>query len=563
VIGTTQNPFRTRNTIAEVLGWPYSAVTVVAPYIGGGFGGKDTYGPLICTLAALGAVRSGKPAMIAYSRTESFAYRFKRGEFEIRYKSGVTKDGKIKAIEVEFLIDAGAYATWTIGFMQRAAYHATGPYEVPNVRVDGIAVYTNNPPNAAFNGFGNPQMLFAVESQMDILAEELNIDPVEFRLINALVPGSRTGTGQLLDHSVGIKELITKVKEKSNWTVKRSQKPLEQNGSKRRGIGIGCSWHGCGTTGFKQDWAGASVILNPDGSVEYSTGIVEIGQGTLTSHAMIVAEILGIPLDSVRITMTDTSNVPDSGETHAQRGTFLGGTAAADAAMKLRKKINAIAAEILNCREDEIRVTNGEIYNMNDPSARITFKDIAYEIYMRGISPAEYGFIKARRGYPDPMTGQGDPYAAYTFGCCVAEVEVDMETGKVKVLRLFPGVAAGKIIQPSVVKGQVCGCSVMGMGYALTEKVIKRRGRVENTSYSDYLIPTIKDKPEIAEVVFIEDEYKYSAFGAKGVGEVCLIATPPAIVNAIYHATGIRFYRIPLNAEEVLLGLERELEKKQ
>lgn len=558
VIGTTQNPFRTRHTVARVLGWGDSEVTVMTPYIGGGFGGKDTYGPLICGLAALAAVNLGRPAMIVYPRYESFAYRFKRGPFEIKFKTGATKEGKLKAIQVDYVVDAGGYATWSVGFTKRAAYHATGVYEVDHVKVEGLAVYTNNLPNAAFNGFGNPQMLFAAESQMDIMAEALNMDPVEFRLKNALVPGSRTGTNQLLDHAVGIKELIQKVAEKADWRGKRAQYAGHQREDRRRGIGVGCSWHGCGTTGFKRDWAGASVIVNPDGSVTYSTGIVEIGQGTTTSHAMMVAEVLGIPFERVRVDANNTGTMPDSGETHAQRGTIIGGTAAVDAALKIRKRMNKLAAELWECSEEEIAFGNGETYNLKHPLQKIAFKDLAYEMYMRGIAPAEYGFIKARRGVPDPETGQGDPYAAYTFGCTIAEVEVDLETGQVDVLRLVPGVAAGKIIQPAVAKGQVYGCGMLGLGYALTERVVRKDGKMQNPSYIDYLIPTIKDKPEMADLVCVEDEYKYSGFGAKGVGEIAFIATPLAIASALYQATGVRFWEMPLDMEKIYFALREK-----
>lgn len=556
VIGTTQNPFRTKANVANILGWEEACVTIITPYLGGAFGGKDGYGPIICSLPAVAAAILGKTVMILYSRYDSMAFRYKRASFEIKYKTGVTRDGKLQAIEVDYIVDAGAYAGQTLGLMKRAAYHATGVYEVPNVKVDGKAVYTNNLPNAAFNGFGNPQMLFAAESQIEILTEELNLDPVEVRLKNALVPGSRTGTSQLLDHSVGIKELIGKATEKADWTGKKAEYRDYKTDSKRRGIGFGCCWHACGTTGFRKDWTGASVILNHDGSITYATGIVELGQGSITSHAMMVAEILGVPLEWVKVEVNDTSKVPDSGETHAQRGTIFGGTAAADAALKIRRNLNRIAADILKCREDEVEIRGGKAYNLNNPSRKIEFKTLAFEMYMRGFSPAEYGFILARRGYPDIETGQGDVYAAYTFGCTIAEVEVDLETGQVDVLKLNPGIAAGKIIQPEVARGQAYGCALMGMGFALTERVLKKEGKILNPSYTDYLIPTIKDKPELAEVVTVEDEYKYSAFGAKGLGEIALIATPTAIANAVYDAIGIRFYEIPLDREKICFAIK-------
>jgi CO/xanthine dehydrogenase Mo-binding subunit len=559
VISTNQNPFRTRRAVARVLGRPESEVRIVTPYIGGGFGGKDTYGPIISSLAAVAATKAGRPATVVFTRYDSFALRFKRCPFEIKYKSGVTKDGKVKAIEVDYTVDCGGYAAHAVNLMKRAAYHATGVYEVPNCKVTGTCVYTNNSPGGALNGFGNPQMLFAAESQMDSLAHELGMDPVEFRLKNSLVPGSRTGTNQLLDHSVGIKKLIQQIAKKADWVAKKATKAEVREPTKRRGIGIGCSWHGCGTTGYKQDWAGASVILNPDGSVTYGTGIVEIGQGSITSHAVMVAEILGIPYEWVKVDLNDTSRITDSGETHAQRGTFIGGTAAVDAALKLRKRLNALAGEILGCKGNEVVIDGGVVYDINDASRKTSFRNLATEMYQRGVPPAEYGFILARRGYPDPETGQGDPYAAYTFGATVAEVEVDVETGQVDVLKLYPGVSAGKIVQPDLVRGQVYGCSMLGLGYSLTEAIVREKGEIINHSFTDYVIPTVKDKPEIADLVCVEDEYKYSGFGAKGVGEIALIATPIAIANAVSDAIGIRFSDLPLNAERIFFAI---MEKK-
>lgn len=555
VISTNQGPFRVRAAVAVALGKQQAEVKIITPMIGGGFGGKDTYGPVISSLAAVAAEITGRPAMIVFTRKESFVHRYKRCPFDMKFKSGASKDGNLMAIEVEYTADCGGYAAHTVPLMKRAAYHATGAYEVPNCKVTGVAVYTNNLPCAAFNGFGNPQMGMATESQMDLLAEALNMDPVEFRLKNALVPGSRTGTNQLLDHSVGMKPLIQQVAERAGWTGKKAGPAKPGTGRKRRGIGIGCSWHGNGTTGYKQDWAGASLILNPDGSATYCTGIVEIGQGTITSHAMMVAEILGIPFEWVKVVNNDTSRMPDSGETHAQRGTIIGGTAAVDAALKLRKRLNGVAGEVLDCGEDDVCIEDGLVFDLNKPNYRVPFADLTMEMYKRGASPSEYGFILAKRGYADAETGQGDAYEAYSFGCVIAEVEVDMEMGQVDVLKLYPGVAAGKILQPDVVRGQVNGCCVLGLGYGLTEAVVREQGRMLNDSLTDYVIPTIRDMPEIADYVAVEDEYKYSGFGAKGVGELCLIATPLAIVNAVYDATGVRFFELPLNAEKLFFAL--------
>jgi len=555
VIASTQNPFRSRDVVARVLGVNHSQVRVVAPFVGGGFGGKDTMGPILCALPAIAAAKLRKPVALVFTREESVKFHYKRPPFTIRYKSAADRRGKLTAVEVEFLVDTGGYATQGVALMRRAAYHGTGPYEVPHVKINGFAVYTNKIPAAAFNGFGNPEILFAAERQMDILAEELGFDPLEFRVMNALVPGSRTGTNQLLDHSVAIKELILAVGEKSKWYVKKKMSGSSTNGGKLYGIGVGCGWHGCGTTGVKQDWAGATVIINPDGSITYRTGIVEIGQGTHTGHAIIVAEILGVPIDWVRVETVDTSAVPDSGETHAQRGLMIAGTAAADAALKLRKKIISTAAELLECSEDDIVIRDGRVYVRGVPHKTLSFKDIAKELYMRGVSPAEFGFIKARRGVPDPETGQGDPYAAYSFSCCVAEVEVDVETGRVRVLRVYPGLEAGFVVNKELVKGQLYGCAIMGQGFATSEKIKTVNGVVKNKGYGDYLIPGILDCPELDEPVFVDAPYRYSAFGAKGAGEVALSATSAAIANAICNATGRRFNEIPITYEKIYFTL--------
>jgi len=556
VIGTTQNPFRTRDVVAKVLGWNNSRVRVVVPYIGGGFGGKDTMGPLLCAMVALVAAKTNQPAMLEFTRADSLKYHFKRAPFKIHYKTAADKTGRLLAVEVDYTVDVGAYATQGLALMRRAAYHATGPYEIPCVKVDGTAVYTNKVPIAAFNGFGNPEMLFAAESQLDIVAEELGLDPVEIRVKNALVKGSRTGTNQLLDHSVGIRELIERVAEAANWRHKKTLCGISLNG-KRYGIGIGCGWHGCGTTGVKQDWAGASVIINPDGSVIYRTGIVELGQGTHTGHAMMVAEVLGIPLDWIRVERVDTSSVPDSGETHAQRGIMIGGSAAVDAALRLRQRLVKLAAEILECSENDVVLRNGRVYVKDSQADGISFAALAKEMYMRGISPAEYGFVRARRGVPDPETSQGEPYAAYSFSCCIAEVEVDEETGTVEVKRLYTGVDAGRIMNPELVRGQLYGCAMMGIGFALTEKIeLTKGGKIRNKGFGDYLILGTFDQPVFADPVYVEDPYLYSGFGVKGAGEVAMNATPAAIINAVKNAIGIRTYEIPATAEKIFFTLK-------
>ena len=558
VIATTQNPFRTRNTVAKVLGLKYSDVRVIVPYIGGGFGGKDTMGPIIAANVGLVAMRTGKPAAQVFTREESLAYHYKRTPFKVIYKSGATNDGKLVAVDAKIFADIGAYIAQGFAVLRRAAFHATGPYNVPNVMVNGVAVYTNNIPTGAFEGFGNPQVQFAAELQMDKLAHKLGMDPLEFRISNLLAPGSTTPTGQLLNHSVGINGLLADVARRSNWRARRNA--VRGNGTKKVGIGVACGWHGIGSTGSPADFSSASIIVNIDGSVTYRTGIVELGQGTYTGHAMIVAEALGVPPGFVKVETIDTSTTLDSGETHASRGLAIGGSAALDAALRLRKRLMKVASEVLGVEEDEIVIREGRVYVRRNGglSEAMTFGDLVKEAYLRGVTLAENGFVKPNVKPPDPQTGQGAPYFSYTFSCTTAEVEVDVETGKIRVLRLCPGVAAGKIINPELAKGQIYGGSTIGMGWTLLENLIVKDGKILNDNFTDYIIPTIKDAPNFCDPVFVEDEYEYSAFGAKGIGEAVITAVPPAIINAVHDATGVWFNEIPLTLDKTFFRLRGE-----
>ena len=555
IIGTLQGPSDVSEKVASVLRLGKNQVRVIAPYLGGAFGGKDTMGIIVCTKAALAAASTRRSVMIRLTREESILAHGKRVPFKIKFKSGAAKDGKLTAIDVELLADVGAYAGQGTALMKRAAMHATGPYEVPNVSVEGKAIYTNNVFACAMNGFGDPQIEFAAESQMDQLAEELHMDPLEFRLKNVLRAGSRTGTNQLLDHSVGMEDALSKLRDAADWKRKRIQCAQFVGANKKMGVGVACSWHGNGTTGIKDDYASASIILNLDGTVTLRPEIVELGQGTHTGHMMIAAEILGVPLNDIRVEYPDTSALPAGGETHAQRGIAIGGAAVADAANKLRSKLNKLASEILGCEEWEIEIRDGKVFRKGHIS-NVSFKHLVDELYARGICPADYGFIKSRREDIDPVTGLGNPYCSYTFGCCIAEVEVDTETGIVNVLRISNGIDAGKVINRELIKGQLYGCTMMGLGFALMEEVQLRDGAVQNQNLTDYVIPTFADIPEMTEPVLVEHPYRYSAFGAKGVGEIALIGIPPAIVNAVFQATGVRFRQLPLTNEKVYFALK-------
>ena len=554
IIGAMQSPFLVREKVAGVLGWRLNQVRVIQALTGGAFGGKDDTGPFVSAKAALAAVKLGRPAALVFDREEVVAYTPKRFPARIHYKSGVDSEGNFTAVKVDLILDCGAYANRAPFWLWRQTVHATGPYEVPNVYVDGRAVYTNKVLGGSFRGFGDLAMHFAAETQIDRMASKLGMDPVELRLKNVLTVGKRTASDQLLESSVGIEKCIRGVVEASEWTSRRRPKRV---GEKIRGIGIGCAHHGISTSRGAPDWSAASLILNEDGSFTYRTTICELGQGTPIGHAKIVAEIVGAPLETIRIELPDTDTMPNARPTHGSRGLALGGTAAADAALKLRKGMIAVAARLLECEESNIELRDGKAFSKADPSNSIDFDDLAHELYISGVNPAAYGFFVPPRRYFDVNTGLGVSYPAYTFAATVVEVEVDIGTGQVDIIKIWPAMDVGKAIDPLMIDGQIHGAISQGIGFALMEDIRLDNGRIINPNFTDYVIPSSMDTPEVADTILIEEPYKNSAFGAKGVGEPAIISIVPAITNAIYNATGISYNTLPITSEKLHAALRR------
>ena len=552
VIGTMQSPFLVREKVATILGWSLNKVRIIQALTGGAFGKKDDMGPLVCAKAALAAVKLGRPASLIFDRDESVAYTPKRFPARIKYRSGADSSGRITAAEVEITLECGAYANRAPFWLWRQTAHAAGPYDVPNVSVDGRAVYTNKVFGGSFRGFGNVALHFAVESQVNRLAEELGMDPVELRLRNVLRPGSKTTCDQLLDHSVGMEECLRGASEAADW--KKIREP-RRRGNKVRGGGVGCGYHGISTSRSTPDWSAASLILNEDGTFTYRTGICELGQGSPIGHAKIVAELIGAPLDTIRIELPDTDSTPDAKPTHGSRGLMLGGTAAADAALQLRKRMTGVAAEMFSCSEADVDLRDGRAFNRRNPSEGVSFAELAEELYIRGVSPASYGFYSSPKRFYDPETGLGVSYSVYTFTASIAEVEVDLETGQVEVVKVWPAMDIGKAIDPLMIEGQIHGAVSQGMGFALMENLVLKDGAVLNPNFKDYIIPSALDTPEVAKPILVEMPYQHSAFGVKGVGEPAIISVVPAIANAVSHATGIRFNTLPITAERLYMAL--------
>ena len=547
VVCPTQNVHYDQKEVASVLGLPLDRVRIVQCATGGGFGGRLDI--TVQCLLALAVLHLKKPVRIVYSREEVFQVTSKRHPLKIRYKSGAKKDGTLTAVEVEILGDTGAYASYGGTVAIRSAVHATGPYEVSNVKVKSRMAYTNNSWSGAMRGFGVPQMAFAHESQMNLIAEALKMDPIGVRLKNCLHIGSETATGQTLMASVGIGETLKRVKEWRDHLIiskKDSKKPFI-----KKGIGVGSMWYGIGNTGIANP-STAQIEIDPNGEVRLFTGVADIGQGSDTVLLQIASEAIGISLGEIRSIRADTALTTDAGATSASRQTYISGNAILNAIKNLKHEAIIKASQLLSIDEKDLFYENGKVKSRTCLTTSIPIKEIAKRC--RRILRGE-GLFDPETTRLDSETGQGSPYATYAFATHLAEVEVDIETGKVKVNRVIASHDVGKAIHPQNVMGQIMGGVAMGTGFALMEEYVPG----EETSFVNYLIPTSKDVPEIIPII-VEDEEPTGPFGAKGVGEPALIPSAPAILNAIADAIGQRIYHLPANLERVLEAIQRGMD---
>jgi xanthine dehydrogenase molybdenum-binding subunit len=549
----SQIPYQDREQIARVLGWPEERVHVVGQLMGGGFGGKEDIAGQIH--AALLARATGRPVKLLFDRHESLLVHPKRHATQIRLKVGARKDGRLTAVESELYGDTGAYASLGEKVMTRATTHSAGPYEVPHVRADCYAMYTNNPPAGAFRGFGVTQSAFAVESMMDMLAEALGLDPIELRRRNALKVGSLTNTGQELHDSVGLLECI----EKTEAAMRRLRSKGDLFASRRvtgapylrRAWGFASAYKNTGLGGGAPDKSSAEVELYPDGCLEVRTSAAELGQGLVSVLQMIVAEEFALPLDRVRVLLMDTDRTPDGGPTTASRQTYVTGNAARLAARSLLQAISSTLAEKYDRPPEQIRYLEG-LARVDGHS--IPLGEIAREMRSQGVEPRavyEYWAPATR-----PLGEGGDMHFAFSFAAQAAEVEVDTRSGQIRVLRIISANDVGRIINALALNGQVEGGVLMGLGNALTEHYIVQDGYVVTDRLARYRMPSILDTPEITSLI-VEHPAKDGPYGAKGVGEIVSIPTTPAITNAIYHAVGVRVDRLPVDQEQILWAIRQ------
>lgn len=553
VYGTLQCPFYVQNAVANVLGLPLSRVRVVQTATGGGFGGKEDVPSHLAAMAAVLAWKARRPVKLVLDRSEDIATTSKRHPGVIRYKTGAKRDGTLTAVEVEFHYNAGAYQTLSSAVLWRGLVHAPGPYRIPHVKVDGYSVATNTVPCGAFRGFGSPQVIFAHESQMDELARRLGMDPLDLRARNALREGDETATGQVLRESVGLGACIRRAREVSHWEEGKAEVAAfnRREPFRRRGLGASTVMYGVGM-GAKApllEKAGAYLKLEADGSVTLAVGTTEMGQGAITVLSQIAADALGLPLDLIQVAPVDTSRVPDSGPTVASRTTTVQGMAVLDAARKLRARIEDAVRHMFACPQFTLE---GRLFCIpGDPPQRVDLAEVARWMWVHNWDLGATGWVEGRPVDWDPGTGQGNAYFVYSYACHIALVEVDLLTGEAHVERFWAVHDSGKIVNPATARGQVIGGIAQGIGYALLEELAVGEGRILAPSFTAYHIPTSRDVPEV-EVAFVEAPYSGGPFGAKGLGEVPLMASHAAVANALSAACGARLRAYPAVPERIL-----------
>jgi xanthine dehydrogenase molybdenum-binding subunit len=549
----SQIPYADRDQVAASLGLEPEAVRVVGTLIGGGFGGKeDIVGQIHVALLARA---TGRPVKMLYSRQESLLVHPKRHATVIRVKTGARRDGRLTAVEAELYGDTGAYASLGEKVMTRATTHASGPYDVPHVKIDCYAMYTNNPPSGAFRGFGVTQSAFAVESNMDLLAHQLELDPIQLRRLNALRVGAITCTGQELRESVGLLECLEKVEGEVRRLVAQESaqadpwSPVRDAATphKVRAWGIAVAYKNTGLGGGAPDKAEAEVEMWVDrlrGAVaEVRTSSAEMGQGLPTVLAQMAAEELGLPYPQVRVLLSDTDLTPDGGPTTASRQTYVSGNAVRYAARGLRDMLANVASEQLEAPPDQLIFADGQIRSQG--------RSVDIEKAVRWAEeegrPTRFSF-EYWAPQTQPLGTGGDMHVAFSFAAQAALVEVDSQTGMVQVLKVVGAHDVGRAINPRTLQGQVEGGIVMCIGNALTEHYIVEDGVPWTNVLARYKMPSIKHNPEIVSFI-VEHETADGPYGAKGVGELPSIPTSPAITNAITNAVGVRVMSLPVDQD--------------
>ena len=538
---SNSKPFGLRKDLAAVFQLPMSRVRVETSRVGGSFGGKND-ARLEHTGLTL-ARKAGRPVKMSMTRSENFASATVRHPATITVKTGVRRDGTLHAREIEVLWNTGAYCAAGGSLFKNSGHAAPGPYKIPHVKVDSFLVYTNNPVASGMRGFGSPQIAWAVESQMDEIAERLGIDPIELRLRNAVEEGSVSYEGEVL-HSVGLKEAIRGIAAESEGRRGRLAPGW--------GTGFACSQKSVisGTS------SAAFVKINEDGTCVVMSSTVEVGQGSDTVKAQIAAEELGLRVEDVVVVAPDTDITPYDFGTVASRGTFHMGNAVRLAASDARQKLFQLAADRLEANTLDLEAAAGMVRVKGSPDRGVPIAALAAESVRRqGPILGQASYVHSREA-TDPETGKPvEPSAFFIYGAQAAEVRVDGETGRVDVSRIMASYDVGRVVNPATCEGQVEGQIMMGLGATLYEEMLLEGGRVCNPNLKDYKIPTMPDTPEIR-TILVEAPHAEGPHGAKGVGEAVTVTTPATIANAVYQATGIRMKTLPITPEKLFWAMK-------
>jgi len=520
VYGSIQCPFYVDRALRVMLG-PEFDVRVVQTETGGGFGGKEDYPSMLACHASILALKSGRPVKIVYDRVEDMLATTKRHPSIVRHRTGVKTDGRITAMDVDVVIDGGAYVTLSPVVLSRGSIHAAGPYRCANTRIRGRAMFTNTPPNGAFRGFGAPQTQFAMEVHMERIAETLGVDPVKLRQKNALRAGDLTATGQKLRDDCSALMVLKEAVRRSGYR-RKSKKYKGTN----KGIGVALFYHGSGFTGSGElKLASRAAVECTERGVRLLVSSTEIGQGTRTMHAQIVADAMGIPYDHVDVAPVDTAVVPDSGPTVASRTCMVVGKILQRASEELRDKLDGLSPAEYFKRHGPLRVEKEHV-----PPEWLKWDEARY---------------------------RGDAYATYAWACDIAEVELDRDTFEVRPLRITAVQDIGRAIHPALATGQIEGGTGQGVGFALIEQVVMKNGAMANAQLTNYTIPTTLDTPTM-DVVLLENPFPEGPYGAKGLGELPIDGPAPAIVNAI-RSLGIDVREVPATPEMLFSALGSRL----
>ena len=549
-----------QHQIAESLALPLEKVHMTLAGVGGAFGGREDLS--VQLHSALLALRTDRPVRMVYDRTESFFGHVHRHPARLRWEHGATRDGELIFMRARLLLDGGAYTSTSQVVIANACYFAAGAYEVPNVRIHGLAAFTNNPPCGAMRGFGTVQAIYGAESNMDRLARELGMDPVDLRLRNAMKPGTVLPTGQAVDGPAPVTELLERLRARplpsgpSDVRADRSLRPgglanVTRGEGVRRGVGYAVGVKAIGYSGGFDDYSTARVTLSAVGGeplVEVHTAAAECGQGIIVVQAQIARTELGI--ERVAVLPADTS-AGDAGSSSASRQTWMTGGAVRGACAAVRERVLRLAAERLGEPRDDLVLAGPDV------ARRSTGEMVASLADLLGAGSVEetYEFHHRKTEPVDPETGQGEAHVAFAFSAHRAVVDVDVELGLVRVVELATTQDVGKAINPAAVEGQIEGGSSQGLGLALMEELQVTGGEVRNASFTDYLIPTFLDMPPV-EIELLELPHPDSPYGVNGVGELPSLSSTPAIVNALRAATGLDLPRVPVRLDDI--GLQAD-----